>query len=223
MWDDFLSKIEGEFNFDKKSFLRRTLIKQTIACVADKLCDSISSKIDIENFIEESEIGAPRLYKGFTLASYQHHWHLHLIEKHIKSIDEFGSIVEIGAGYGNMRRIIGTRCSDYSIVDFSVMHEIQKYFLENNNVDNTNFISQNEIKEADLLLASHSICEIPIEERDFIPWDKIKNAFVYFNPTAFGLENDKYFNKIAEEYNGKIVTDEIRPRKKYLIIRKSHE
>ena len=141
-----------------------------------------------------------------------------MIEKHIKPIEKFNSIADIGAGYGNLRRIIGNKCENYSIVDFDIMHQIQKYFLENNNVYNTNFISQNEIKEADLLFASHSICEIPIEERDFIQWDKFKNAFVYFNPTAFGLDNNKYFNGIAEEYNGKIFTDEIRPRKRYLII-----
>jgi len=98
------------------------------------------------------------------------------------------------------------------------MHEIQRYFLENNNVDNTNFISQNEIEGADLLLAAHSICEIPLEERGFIPWHKFKSVFVYFHPAAFGIENDKYFNEIAEEYNGKIFIDEVRPGKKYLVI-----
>tara|TARA_A100001515_G_C4588626_1_gene215361 strand:- start:2502 stop:3158 length:657 start_codon:yes stop_codon:yes gene_type:complete len=218
MWDDFLNRIETEFNSDKKTFLQRPLIKKTIACIANELCDSISSQIGTEHFIQESNIGAPSLYKGYTLASYQHYWYIHLVEKHIKPIGDFNSIVDIGAGYGNLRRLIGNRCENYSIVDFPIMHEIQKYFLENNNIDNTNFISQNEIKEADLLFASHSICEIPIEERDFIPWGKFKNAFVYFNPTAFGLDNDKYFNEIAEEHNGKIFIDEIRPRKKYLII-----
>lgn len=218
MWDDFLGKIEEEFNSNKEGFLRQSLIKQTIACVSDKLCDNIASKIDTENFIGESRVGRPILYNNFTLASYQHHWYLHLIEKHIRPINAFDSIVEIGAGYGNMRRIIGTRCTDYSIVDFPIMHEIQRYFLENNNVDNTNLISQNEIEGADLLLAAHSICEIPLEERGFIPWHKFKSVFVYFHPDAFGIENDKYFNEIAEEYNGKIFIDEVRPGKKYLVI-----
>ena len=218
MWNDFLPIIEQEFNSNKETFLQRRLIKQTIACVAPDICDGISSRIGTEHFIKESEIGTPTLYKGYTLASYQHYWYIHLVEKHIKPIEDFNSIVDLGAGYGNLRRLIGDKCKNYSIVDFPVMHEIQKYFLENNNVSNTNFISQNEIEEVDLLFATHSICEIPIEERDFIQWDKFKNAFVYFNPNAFGLDNEKYFNEIAEKYNGNIFIDEVRPRKKYLII-----
>ena len=216
--NSFLPKIEKEFNFDKETFLQRKLIKQTIACEAPEICDSISSQIGTKHFIEESKIGAPSLYRGYTLASYQHYWYIHLIEKHIKPIEDFDSIVEIGAGYGNLRRIIKNKCENYSIADFPIMHEIQKHFLEKNNVSNTNFISQNEIKEADLLFASHSICEIPLEERDFIQWDKFKNVFVYFNPSAFGLENGKYFSEIAEKYNGKIFVDKIRSRKRYLII-----
>jgi hypothetical protein len=219
MWDNFLPKIEKEFNFEKETFLQRELIKRTIAGGTAIACDRISSQIGTEHFVEESKIGAPNLYKGYTLVSYQHYWYIHLIEKHIKPIENFNSIVEIGAGYGNLRRLIGNKCENYSIVDFDIMRQIQKYFLENNNVYNTNFISQNEIKEADLLFASHSICEIPIEERDFIPWDKFKNAFVFFNPGGLaGVDNVKYFNGIAEEYNGKIFMDEIRPGKKYLVI-----
>ena len=52
MWDDFLNRIETEFNSDKKTFLQKPLIKKTIACVANELCDSISSQIGTEHFIK---------------------------------------------------------------------------------------------------------------------------------------------------------------------------
>jgi len=217
-WNDFQSSIEYEFRNNKKSFLRQPTIKKTMAVVSKGLADSIAVRLNNYQWPNESEVGSPlKISNGFTLSTCQAVWYNYLIQKHLNKT--FNSITEIGGGYGNGCRVFKyyNPNIDYTIIDFPIMNEMQKYFLKENGITDTRFSPKGDMK-GDLLFATHSICEIPIEEREFIKWENFNNAFVFYNPHAMNYDNDDYFNEVAKKYNGKIFNDEIRKNKKYLII-----
>lgn len=76
------------------------------------------------------------------------------------------TVVEIGGGYGEMARIwrkAGYR-GRYLIYDFPELQALQKFYLEQNGIDDVEFISSLP-KQSDFYIALWSLSEIPLDER----------------------------------------------------------
>lgn len=110
------------------------------------------------------------------------------------------SIVEIGGGYGDMCSVVhdmGFK-GKYTIYDFPEVQKIQDYYLKSQDI-NANFVSDPaNLEEADLVIATWSLSEIPIDFRDQI-MAKIgnsKNWLVMFQAKIFGtIDNSTYFKE----------------------------
>jgi len=80
----------------------------------------------------------------------------------------YNNIVEIGGGFGNMRRLCNNiiNCNSWEIVDIPHMSELQKYYLENEltDISSIKFTSAYEYKKnnydnIDLVIGTHSLSE----------------------------------------------------------------
>ena len=88
------------------------------------------------------------------------------------ALKEIDVIYDVGGGYGNMCRIIKEMgyTGDYILIDFPELHEIQKFYLENlglkvsMNIDYQTLDNNLKPKGNSLLIATHSINEMPLKE-----------------------------------------------------------
>lgn len=116
------------------------------------------------------------------------------------------SIVEIGGGYGDMCSVIhdlGFK-GKYTIYDFPEVQKIQNYYLTAQDI-NANFVSDpKDLEAADLVIATWSLSEIPIEFRDTI-MEKIVSSdkwLVMYQQKIFGtIDNTDYFKKWFADRN----------------------
>lgn len=107
----------------------------------------------------------------------------------------YGKIVEIGGGFGNMCRLCNNIISyeTWDIVDLPHMLELQKYYLENEikDISNINFIDAHSNKnydntEIDLVIGTHSVSEFS--------WE------IFYNYFQNIISKSKYFYMGYQKY-----------------------
>ena len=154
-----------------------------------------------EKAITETPVGNPPnnlnlIHQAYSLARYLEYYN------GIGELKNIQSIVEIGGGYGCMRRLIhelGFR-GTYTIFDFPEFIALQKYYLDQNNIP-TKFTTKPEELIADFYIALWSVSEMPLDQRDAV----LQNAHRYliaFQKEFEGIDNEAYFIKFMNRDGG---------------------
>src|SRR6056300_1011423 len=146
LWSKLEQDIKKEFDKDKKSFLRRRTISKTVHVNNTSLANILYKDVHKDKRlvkIKDEGTGNPYLNNhGDSQSTLRTLHYIRTLEEHGIDINNLDHITEIGPGYGNFCRIIKTLGynNTHYMVDLPVMHEIQKYFLEQtSNIDNLVF------------------------------------------------------------------------------------
>jgi hypothetical protein len=196
--------------------------------------ESISGKLqDIPNFLNWPEIRETMVFtdatihqqeKSFIQAHSKHNWenvvnnqeatinsihqlfHLSTFETMKNcSIQDYSSVIEFGAGYGEQCRIIKSIKPDmnYYIIDLPLLHILQSHYLSKHNIQSVHQISIDELPEITnktIFLAFWSISEVPVELRDVIFRYLVKHKidfFIAYQNSYEQYNNDWYFSHLS--------------------------
>ena len=123
-----------------------------------------------------------------------------------KSLKDMKSIVEIGAGYGDMCSVVHALgfTGEYTIVDIPETQPIQEFYLGKQDIKPKWSFEDDNVTHADLVIATWSLSETPVEYRNILmpKIDKSKNWLILAQSSVFGLEvNDDYFNNFFMDKN----------------------
>lgn len=137
-----------------------------------------------------------------TMNRIQHLAHLIICGYTPEALAKMDTIVELGAGIGEMADIVyklGFK-GKYIIYDFPEVGQIQKWYHDKSGL--TSIVHTSEIDDlvaADLCIATWSLTEMPLDLRDQIIGKIIntKNWLIAYSNLIFGIDNAKY---IAEEF-----------------------
>lgn len=203
--------------------LRETMIVYNTDYVYKEYSEIVSApgadrwqNVFVENLVG-SPVAAPFLRS--TSENLLHHcYHVFKFETTTdKKVNSFGSILEFGGGYGSMCRVVNKLgfSGNYVIFDLPEFTLLQKFFLrnvgftvcesyeeykKNGGIYCTSNIS--ELDESyDLMIATWSISEVPLELREKIFGKDIKNFLVAFQDTFFDINNNEYFTDLMVRKN----------------------
>jgi len=170
---------------------------------------------DVANALKENWIGIPFAMRQPLLVSsdfdtsmqrVQDIAHLMITNFGKKELSSYKSIIEIGAGYGNMCSVayaMGFR-GKYTIVDIPETRPIQDYYLKTQGI-NANFSFEDDnVEPADLVISTWALSETPLDYRArLIPKiEKSKNWLILSQARVFGQEvNFEYFDKFFANKN----------------------
>ena len=116
-----------------------------------------------------------------------------------KLLKDMRSVVEIGAGYGDMCSVVhalGFK-GEYTIVDIPETQPIQQHYLSKQGITPKWSFEDDNVTHADLVIATWSLSETPVEYRNILmpKIDKSKNWLILAQSEVFGQAvNDDYFN-----------------------------
>lgn len=109
------------------------------------------------------------------------------------------SIVELGAGSGDMADIchkLGFK-GTYQVFDFPEMMAVQKWYHDQLKIPNVEYCSEIEqLKSADLVIATWSLTEMPIELRNSIV-EQLKDSqswLIAYSKQLLGFDNEQWIN-----------------------------
>ena len=158
--------------------------------------------------IKEPMIGNPTMFNERTSGNLIHQaYHLkQWLDKTGQRLEDMSSIVEVGAGYGAMAllcRRLGFK-GVYCIYDLPELEEIQKYYLGNR--EDTLWLSDvwriGLAEPCDLFIASHSLGEMPIAERErYLSQAEAKEYLFASSYEYGGVDNQAWFNQLAGTIN----------------------
>lgn len=216
-WDNMLKDIRNEYDSHPNDFLRQRMISRTIhpnqGTLANKyhgyLMDDLWVNSAVLPFIEDSKVGSPFMLCNnatMSLTTIQNAYYLHQMKKHYNKIvtNNVTKVTDIGGGYGNMCRVFMKLgfVGEYNIIDFPLMHTIQKRFLSENKIENVKYSSLDDEGlsggENSLLIATFSMNEMPMEDREVIERN-IRNydyIFIAHNRNFDGIDNIEYFKNL---------------------------
>lgn len=160
----------------------------------------------ISHIITETSIGNPTLLWDWTSGNLIHQmYHLQQwLNRTKQDITKIRSIVEIGAGYGAMALIcyrLGFR-GLYYIIDFPELETIQRYYLTETTKDmeGPGLILYGLLlpQHCDLLIASHSLSEMPIPERERLLSQVAAKEYLFASSYEYeGVDNAAWFQQFA--------------------------
>lgn len=137
-----------------------------------------------------------------TMNRIQHLAHLIICGYTPEALAKMDTIVELGAGIGEMADIVyklGFK-GKYIIYDFPEVGKIQKWYHDKSGL--TNMVHTSDIDDlvgADLCIATWSLTEMPFDLRDQVIGKIVdtKNWLIAYSNQIFGMDNAKY---IAEDF-----------------------
>ena len=108
------------------------------------------------------------------------------------------------------------------------MHDIQRYYLEELQLDLPNFISIKDLnpKSRSILFGFHSINEMPMSDRKILEkqYSKYDNIMILYNDIFDRVNNVEYFdklkNRLSDIFDVKIINDDLKPNGRFLIASK---
>lgn len=125
-------------------------------------------------------------------------------------LKNFKSIVEIGAGYGDMCSVVHALGFNgkYTIVDIPETQPLQAYYLGKQDITPEWSFEDDNVSDADLVIATWSLSETPVEYRNKL-MPKIansKNWLILAQSEIFGQAvNDDYFNEFFKDKNVEVI------------------
>lgn len=114
-----------------------------------------------------------------------------------KDLEQMETIVEIGAGIGDMADIVykaGFK-GKYIIYDFPELHRVQRWYHHELGLKNIKYVwSPDGLSSADLCIAAYSLTEMPVNlRRDIVSKIKdTKNWLLAYSFQNFMIDNKKY-------------------------------
>ncbi len=225
-WDQLVHNIADEVARNPGGFLREPTISRTVHPAQYTLAQEYFKELCSDEFfrsrifsqLHEHPMGDPFLCPFFPYAStmtMQHAYYLNMI------YHKFGiylpenpvrQVVEIGAGYGNMFRLLSgmgyTAC--YTVIDLPAMQALQRHYLEHifpratceridfytsENVDGTHIDSES------LIFGTFSLSEMPLATRVRLEplYARARYLFFAFNKAFDGVDNEVYFSDLREK------------------------
>ena len=166
--------------------------------------------------------------EGYSQGTAQHCHYLMVMLEHLKlRITDFNHVTDVGGGYGNFYRIaknLGYQ-GTFDIPDFPIMHDIQRYYIEELKLDLPNFISIKDLnpKSRSILFGFHSINEMPMSDRRILEkqYSMYDNIMILYNDKFDRIDNVEYFdklkNKLSDIFDIKIINDQLKNNAKFLI------
>jgi hypothetical protein len=164
----------------------------------------------VENWIgiPEAMAGALRPTNDFDTSTQriQNLGHLMITGFGKEKLRSIKSIVEIGAGYGDMCSLIhdlGFQ-GEYTIVDIPETQPIQEFYLGKQGITPKWSFEDDNVTHADLVIATWSLSETPLEYRaQLMPKiDQSKNWLIMAQSEVFGQKvNDEYFTNFFKDKN----------------------
>ena len=158
--------------------------------------------------IKEPMIGNPTMFNERTSGNLIHQaYHLkQWLDRTQQRLEDMSSIVEVGAGYGAMCllcRRLGFK-GVYCIYDLPELEAIQKYYLGNR--EDTLWLSDiwriGLAEPCDLFIASHSLGEMPIVERERYLSQVAAKEYLFVSSYEYGgVDNQAWFNQLAGTIN----------------------
>lgn len=219
-WQQMLEQIQQEYFTHPNNFLKQPTISRTIhplqPGLANRYVDYLKRDPHIFEhvlpIISDSKVGSPHTIcynNKLSLTSVQNAYYIHHM-KNLFNLDvgDVDAIVDIGGGYGNMARVMSKLGfnGSYSIIDFPVMHMIQRWFLQENKITNVNLktlshSSFQSVSDNSLLVATFSINEMPLSDREIIEDNigRFKYLFIAHNRNFDGIDNVEYFNNLKHK------------------------
>jgi hypothetical protein len=118
----------------------------------------------------------------------------------------YKSIIEIGAGYGDMCSVVHKMGFEgkYTIVDIPEVAPIQDYYLRRQGIEANFKFESPEIENADLVISTWALSETPLEYRERLMPTLIdsKNWLIMYQAKIFGKEvNEEYFTEMFKDRN----------------------
>jgi hypothetical protein len=123
---------------------------------------------------------------------------LYHLAKYVDWNNSFGDVIlEVGAGYGELCRLIhalGWK-GKYIIHDLPSQERLQRWYLDGIK----DIVWNKEIDECDLLIAMWSISEFPEEERSKYLDLKLKSFMMAYGASFFDINNEEFFSLFVKK------------------------
>jgi hypothetical protein len=142
--------------------------------------------------------------RNYSMNRMQLLYHLLISGWNVSNLNSINSIVEIGAGMGELTDVaykLGFN-GKYSIFDFPELLNLQRHIHRGVGLNDVEYLSEFEdFPVADLGIATFSFTEMPIEQRERIinTMAKTKNWIIAYSNFIFGLDNDAYIKNVFVE------------------------
>lgn len=170
---------------------------------------------DIAVCLKENWIGIPdhmtnalRVSSDFdtSMQRIQNVAHLLICNFTKEDISSYKSIVEIGAGYGDMCSVIHSLGFNgkYTIVDIPEIWPIHQFYLNRQGIYPEFSFEDDNVSDADLVIATWSLSETPVEYRNILVPKIInsKNWLILSQYNVFGQNiNIEYFDNMFKDKN----------------------
>lgn len=153
--------------------------------------------------IIETWVGNPKPFNDWTSGNLIHQlYHLkQWLDRSNKTVDQLSSIVEVGAGYGAMALICRRLGFEgwYRIHDLPELAAIQYYYLrETGAIEKTLWTEPRYAISCDLLIACHSLSEMPVTERERLLSQVDADAYLFASSYEFeGVDNSDWLQRFA--------------------------
>jgi len=225
-WPELVGHIERELAASPADFLREKWISKTMHPSSRPLSHKYVKALRPSKYWRRTlypagcdpEFGQPfrfELDQRISPQSLQHTFYLNLLhERFGLEMPSVGHIVEIGGGYGNLARIIRGlgHTGRYQIADLPEVHALQRHYLDHVSPGHgIEFISTDEIEGGDLLIATFSVSEMPMELRDQLEQKYARFRWLLFGTTrdfpALGVDNVSYFQGLSDRIGGEFFKD----------------
>ena len=123
-----------------------------------------------------------------------------------QNLSSYNSIVEIGAGYGDMCSVVHAMGfkGKYTIVDIPETQPIHKYYLNKQGIYPEFSFEDDNVTHADLVISTWALSETPVEYREqLMPKIKdSKNWLILAQSEVFGFSvNEGYFDTFFKDKN----------------------
>ena len=169
---------------------------------------------EIAEALTENWIGIPEAMAGNLLVASDFNTSMQRIQDiaHLvitgfaKKLKNYNSIVEIGAGYGDMCSVVhklGFK-GKYTIVDIPETRPIQEYYLGSQGITPNFSFEDSNVESADLVISTWALSETPLEYRErLMPKIKdSKNWLILSQAAVFGDSfNFSYFREFFKDKN----------------------
>ena len=221
LWEKMLVNIQSEFK-NKEGFLRHKTISKTMSP------NSRDNTLNHLNYVRknkyisnevlpkvlDSKIGNPELTEGYSQGTAQHCHYLMVMSEYLGlKITDFDHITDVGGGYGNfyrMARMLGYE-GNFDIADFPVIHEIQKYYINEHNLELPNFIGIENLNPngKSILFGFHSINEMPLSDRKKLEekYHLYDYIMMIYNNEFDGVDNFEYFENLKNQIGGSFTVE----------------
>ena len=206
-WQGFLSQLsENIMNGDIDNFLNWPVIAQTMFVGNAKYLDIERKYVEEKHLlVNDSKVGNPPT--GGNIIHQTYHVARFMGETG-QDIKDFDYILEFGAGYGCMCRVIRELGfnGDYVIFDLPHFSALQRYYLDSCNVEATCISDTKDIPRPvdckSLSIATWSLSESPNNVREnFSGILPFFDSFLFSYQDEFGgIDNIEYFKKMKRKH-----------------------